>query len=74
LEKIEKAQSVLKHFKESYETHKDKLKDYFKEEEPKEWEFAAPLVFARLDKFMERIEIVLVSFYIYGMFRNGATN
>ncbi|XP_064623162.1 dynein beta chain, ciliary-like [Lineus longissimus] len=58
LEKIQKAQGILKNFKESYQVHKDKLKDYFKEGEPKEWEFAAPLVFARLDKFMERIEIV----------------
>jgi dynein heavy chain len=39
-----------------------KLKSYFGEgEEPREWEFAPKLVFARYDKFTERVETILVS-------------
>ncbi|XP_077869744.1 dynein beta chain, ciliary-like [Saccoglossus kowalevskii] len=59
LEKTQMAIDVLKEFRKVYEEHRAKLKDYFKNgDEPKEWEFASPLVFTRLDKFMERLEIL----------------
>ena len=60
-DKVQKAMKVLTSFRATYDDYKQKLKEYFKEEEPKEWEFAAPLVFARMDKFTQRVEIVLVS-------------
>ena len=61
IDKVQKAMKTLHSFKEIYEEHKSKLKDYFKDREPKEWEFAPQLVFHRYDKFVERVEMVNVS-------------
>jgi len=61
IDKVQKAMTTLHAFKEIYEEHKLKLKDYFKDSEPKEWEFAPQLVFHRYDKFVERVEMVNVS-------------
>ncbi len=61
VEKVQKALQSLKLFKDAYQDHRAKLKDYFKEGEPKEWEFAPQLVFHRYDKFMERVETINVS-------------
>ena len=55
LEKAHSALTVLHGFKDIYHEHRNKLKEYFKDKEPLEWEFASPLVFARLDKYMERL-------------------
>jgi len=57
---VRKACDVLKAFKEAYEEHRHKLKTYFDGREPREWEFAPKLVFARYDKFCERVETVRV--------------
>lgn len=63
--KVRKSVEVLHIYKETYEDHKNKLKSYFGEgEEPREWEFTPKLVFARYDKFKERVETVLVRQYI----------
>ena len=63
--KVQKAYDVLKTFTDLYEEHKAKLKTYFKEgEKPLEWEFAPQLVFARFDKFKERVEIIKVRLII----------
>lgn len=59
IDKVRKACDVLKGFKEEYEVHRQKLSTYFTDgKEPREWEFAPKLVFARYDKFCERAEIV----------------
>ncbi|XP_033732158.1 dynein beta chain, ciliary-like [Pecten maximus] len=59
IEKVRKACDVLNAFKATYEDHKNKLKSYFPEgTEPRLWEFAPKLVFARYDKFLERVETV----------------
>lgn len=66
IEKVRKAVDVLHVYRETYEDHKNKLKSYFGEgEEPREWEFAPKLVFARYDKFTERVETILVSFLLF---------
>ena len=49
-------------WRDTYEEHKAKLKDYFKDgKEPIEWEFAPQLVFHRYDKFLDRVKTVAVS-------------
>ncbi|KAK3091630.1 hypothetical protein FSP39_021358 [Pinctada imbricata] len=59
IEKVRKACAVLKAYKDTYEDHRERLKSYFPEgTEPRLWEFAPKLVFARYDKFVERVEIV----------------
>ena len=53
---------TLHAFRDSYEEHKAKLKTYYKEgQQVNEWEFAAPLVFARFDKFVDRVGTLKVS-------------
>jgi dynein heavy chain len=65
IDKVRKACDVLKGFKEEYEIHRQKLSTYFKDgKEPREWEFAPKLVFARYDKFCERVETVKVRFQL----------
>ena len=61
IEKVELARSILKNFRETYEHHRLHIKDYFKEKEPRSWEFAPQLVFHRFDKFVERVDMVHVS-------------
>ena len=61
IEKVALAIKILKSFKTTYEEHRVKLKDYFKEGEPLEWEFVPELVFHRYDEFLGRVETVHVS-------------
>lgn len=61
IDKVKKALASLHCFKNTYEEHRLKLKDYFKDGEPKEWEFAPQLVFHRYDKFVERVETINAS-------------
>lgn len=64
IDKVRKANKVLLSFKESYEEHRKKLKDYFKDgAEPREWEFASELVFGRYDLFTMRVQTIEVSTY-----------
>ena len=59
--KVNSCLKTLNAFRASYEEHKAKLKTYYKEgEKVNEWEFAAPLVFARYDKFVERVSTMKV--------------
>lgn len=56
---------TLEAYRATYEEHKAKLKTYYKEgEKVNEWEFAAPLVFARYDKFVERVKTLRVNISI----------
>ena len=102
IEKVRTALKILRAFKQTYEDHRAKIKDYFTQngggdsgqqqqqqqgeegqeqgqqesqqqskgesgddEEAKEWEFAPQLVFHRFDKFMERVETVMVMYLHY---------
>ncbi|XP_013396327.1 dynein beta chain, ciliary isoform X2 [Lingula anatina] len=58
IEKVRETVEILKYFQVTYEEHKAKLKDYFKNGDPKEWEFAPQLVFSRYDTFVQRVETV----------------
>ena len=61
--KVKTAMKILRLFKTTYEEHRAKLKEYFKEgAEPLEWEFDPKLVFHRYDSFLDRVETVHVSF------------
>lgn len=62
LEKVKGALAVLRGYKGLYDDHRAKLQDYFKHgREPILWEFDPSMVFARMDKFLERLEILEVS-------------
>ena len=61
LEKVSVAVKVMECFKALYHEHRDKLHTYFKEGEPKLWEFATPMVFARTDAYVDRLKILVVS-------------
>ncbi|XP_071813348.1 dynein beta chain, ciliary-like isoform X2 [Apostichopus japonicus] len=64
--KLHSAVKVLRFFKEQYEEYRTKLPEYFKDgREPILWEFAQPLVFARLDTFTERLETLEKLFDTY---------
>ena len=61
-EKVKTANRILLAFKTCFETHRDKLSTYFTDgQEPILWEFTPKLVFWRYDKFLHRVETVLVS-------------
>ncbi len=55
VEKIKQTYTAIESYTKSYEKHKLKLKDYFKNQSVKEWEFSPKLVFARWDKFTEKL-------------------
>ena len=59
--KVSVALKNLLAFKDVYNTYREKLKEYFKDGEPREWEFAPSMVFHRFDKFIERVRLVDVS-------------
>ena len=61
LEKASTAVRVMESFKKLYHDHREKLPDYFRDREPKLWEFATPMVFARTDVYVERLKILVVS-------------
>ena len=61
-EKVESAISVLNSFKQTYQDHKAKLHSYFTgDQDPVEWEFTPKLVFPRFDKFIGRLNLIVVS-------------
>lgn len=68
VEKIKSTYTSIEAYLKSYETHKAKLNTYFKQGNPKEWEFARDLVFARWDKFMEKLNKIRVRFLLYFFF------
>ena len=60
-EKIEICNNILVAYQNCYESHKAKLKDYFKNGLPaREWEFTPKLAFARFDRFVEKVLMLKV--------------
>jgi dynein heavy chain len=61
-EKVRQVYEILQAYKNTYEKYKEKVKTYFKGDQPaKEWEYSPKLVFARWDSFMERMNMIRVS-------------
>ncbi|XP_019391732.1 PREDICTED: dynein heavy chain 9, axonemal-like [Crocodylus porosus] len=61
LGKVQEVLGILNHFKQTFEERRQNLYIYFKpDQEMKEWDFQSLLVFARLDSFLRRLEIVAV--------------
>uniref|UniRef100_A0A7M4EWH0 Dynein axonemal heavy chain 9 n=1 Tax=Crocodylus porosus TaxID=8502 RepID=A0A7M4EWH0_CROPO len=59
LGKVQEVLGILNHFKQTFEERRQNLYIYFKpDQEMKEWDFQSLLVFARLDSFLRRLEIV----------------
>uniref|UniRef100_A0A8C6JKW0 Dynein axonemal heavy chain 17 n=1 Tax=Melopsittacus undulatus TaxID=13146 RepID=A0A8C6JKW0_MELUD len=57
--KVQLVLSILNAFKEAFEDRRERLHTYYGPgQEVKEWEFPAVMVFARLDSFLERLEMV----------------
>lgn len=61
LEKTKISLEVCQTFRGQFEEDRKNISKFFKEgQEVKSWEFASNLVFTRLDKFIERLQIVEV--------------
>uniref|UniRef100_A0A669PYI5 Dynein axonemal heavy chain 9 n=1 Tax=Phasianus colchicus TaxID=9054 RepID=A0A669PYI5_PHACC len=59
LGKVQMVLSILNGFKEAFEDRREELHTYYKsDKEVKEWDFHATMVFARLDSFLKRLEMV----------------
>ncbi|CAK8694647.1 unnamed protein product [Clavelina lepadiformis] len=58
IEQVSTAIKVLKEYRDSYQEHKDKLETFFEgmSREPVLWDFDNSLVFARTDRFLQRLE------------------
>ena len=62
LEKIKVCYGIIEAYQKSYLTHRNKVKEYFKNGLPaREWEFAPKLVLARFDKFMDKLGNIRVN-------------
>ena len=70
--KVRTALRITRQFKVSYEEHRAKIADYFKDgAEPILWEFTPELVFHRYDVYLQRLEIIIVSERRRVWFREG---
>ncbi|KFQ91060.1 Dynein heavy chain 9, axonemal, partial [Nipponia nippon] len=59
LGKVQMVLSILNAFKGAFEERREKLHTYYEPgQEVREWDFHATLVFARLDSFLKRLEMV----------------
>uniref|UniRef100_A0A672VBH7 Dynein axonemal heavy chain 17 n=1 Tax=Strigops habroptila TaxID=2489341 RepID=A0A672VBH7_STRHB len=59
LGKVQLVLSILNAFKEAFEERREKLHTYYGPgQEVREWDFHAVMVFARLDSFLKRLEMV----------------
>uniref|UniRef100_A0A8C4UZ95 Dynein axonemal heavy chain 17 n=1 Tax=Falco tinnunculus TaxID=100819 RepID=A0A8C4UZ95_FALTI len=59
LGKVQMVLGILNSFKEAFEERREKLHTYYEPgQEVKEWGFHATMVFARLDSFLKRLEMV----------------
>ena len=61
LEKINKTVKTLNKYLKTYEYHRLNIMSYFKNGMPaKEWDFPPQFVFAKMDKYMERLTMIAV--------------
>ena len=61
LEKTKISLQVCQSFRSQFEEDRKNISKFFKEDqEVKPWEFASNLIFTRLDKFIERLQIIEV--------------
>lgn len=68
--KVQMVLSVLNGFKETFEDRREELHTYYKpDQEVKEWDFHATMVFARLDSFLKRLEMVEVRKFLQALRR-----
>ncbi|XP_043570859.1 dynein axonemal heavy chain 17-like [Chiloscyllium plagiosum] len=58
LETIQITISVLKKLYQVYDRNRSEMHSFFKDREPKYWEFPSHLAFARLDRFMHRLQTI----------------
>ncbi|NWH56161.1 DYH9 protein, partial [Geococcyx californianus] len=59
LGKVQMVLRILNEFKEAFEERREKLHTYYKPcQEVREWNFHSRIVFARLDNFLKRLEMV----------------
>ncbi|CAM4557085.1 unnamed protein product [Lepidochelys kempii] len=59
LGKVREVLSILRYFKQTFEGRRENLHTYFKPGQGvKEWDFQSLMVFARLDSFLRRLEMV----------------
>ncbi|GCC24108.1 hypothetical protein chiPu_0002508 [Chiloscyllium punctatum] len=58
LETIHMTISVLKKLYQVYDHKRSEMHTFFKDREPKYWEFPSHLAFARLDRFMHRLQTI----------------
>ena len=66
--KIDKCFTTLEIYEKCYKVHREKVLEYFKNGlQPMAWEFSQKIVFARWDLFMERMNMIRVSY----CFNNG---
>ncbi|XP_067320919.1 dynein axonemal heavy chain 9-like [Anolis sagrei] len=62
LRKVEKAFDVFNYFKQLFEERRETLNSYFHPGQVvKKWDFPSVMVFAQLDNFLERLQVVHVS-------------
>ena len=68
LEKTQVSLNICQSFRSQFEEDRKNISKFFKEgQDVKQWEFASELVFTRLDRFIERLQIVEVSVYTIKM-------
>jgi dynein heavy chain len=60
LEKIRVCFNCLEEYEKTFNEYKDKVGSFFKSD-PKPWDFSPKMVFARWDKFIERMNMIRVS-------------
>ena len=60
IEKLQEALKVCKSYRNTYFDRRANLAQYFKEKPVVEWNFEPSLVFARLDRFTNQLEVIKV--------------
>ena len=60
IEKVQEALKMCQCYVQCYHDHRNGLFKYFKEKPVIEWSFQSTLVFVRLDKFVQQLQIIEV--------------
>lgn len=62
LEKLEDALKVCCLYRDTFFAKKHSLNPYFKEKPVVEWDFKPSLIFSRVDRFIDQLKMIKVSF------------